>query len=251
MEAMETLRGALRPCFMGIMDKIEAMTPSMRSLSFRTRPAVWLSFAAALMLSLHSLAQATQVLDAAALRPPAGARVAIVEFSDLECPACAHANPILVQAAAQYKIPWVHHDMLIPGHPWSPVAAVNARWFDTQGKGLGDAYRNAVFANQPYIYNVRVLNQFTQKFAEDHHVTLPFSVDPEGKLAAEVRADTDLGRRTGIMHTPTIFVVTSQSKGAPYIEVQNPETDLYKTIDQALEDTKQAPAATHRTGRHK
>ncbi len=196
-------------------------------------------------------AQATPVLDASALHPPAGANVAIVEFSDLECPACAHANPLLMQAVAQYKIPWVHHDMLVPGHPWSPVAAVDARWFDTKGNGLGDEYRNAVFANQIYIYNVNVLIQFTQKFAQDHHVTLPFSIDPEGKLEAAVKADTELGRRTGVQRTPTIFIVTAHSKGAPYIEVQHPDTDLYKTIDQALEDTKQAPPPPHRATRHK
>jgi protein-disulfide isomerase len=37
----------------------------------------------------------TQVKDASALKPPAGSRVAIVEFADLECPACASANPLV------------------------------------------------------------------------------------------------------------------------------------------------------------
>ena len=222
----------------------------MRFLSHRALlPLLVLALAAGWM---PLQAQATNVLDSSALHPPAGARVAIVEFSDLECPACAHTNPILIQAVAQYKIPWVRHDLLIPGHIWSPTAAVNARYFDSKGNSLGDEYRNAIFANQPYIYNLGVLNQFTQKFAQDHHVTLPFALDPEGKFAAEVKADTALGQRTGVTHTPTIFIVTSHSKGAPYIEVQNPETDLYKTIDQALEDTKQpAPAAAphHRTAK--
>jgi protein-disulfide isomerase len=197
---------------------------------------------------LHSSAQASQattVKDASALHPPAGASVAIVEFSDLECPACASANPILMQAAAQYKIPWVRHDFIIPGHPWSPVAAVNARWFDAKGNGLGDAYRNAIFASQSSIYNVNVLADFTQKFAQSHGVALPFSIDPQGKLAALVQADTDMGTRTGIHLTPTIFIVTAHSKGAPYIQVQNAQTDLYRTIDQAIADTKQAAAATH------
>jgi protein-disulfide isomerase len=203
-----------------------------------------LAMVAPLALRLH--AQAANVLDASALHPPAGANVAIVEFSDLECPACARANPALMQAAAQYKIPWVRHDLIIPGHPWSPVAAVNARWFDTKGNGLGDAYRNAVFASQPGIYNVNVLAEFTQKFAQSHGIAMPFSVDPQGKLAADVKADSDLAKRTGVTHTPTVFIVTAHSKGAPYIEVQKPETDLFRIIDQALADTKQAAAAAHR-----
>jgi hypothetical protein len=45
-----------------------------------------------------------------------------------------------------------------------------------------------------------------------------------------------------VTHTPTVFIVTAHSKGAPYIEVQKPETDLFRIIDQALADTK--PAAT-------
>jgi protein-disulfide isomerase len=199
---------------------------------------------AATALAGQSSRQPTKVLDASALHPPAGANVAIVEFSDLECPACARANPALMQAVAQYKIPWVRRDLIIPGHPWSPVAAVNARWFDGKGNGLGDAYRNAVFAGQSSIYNVGVLATFTQNFAQSHGITMPFGVDPQGKLAAEVKADTALGMRTGVTLTPTIFIVTAHSKGAPYIEVLNPETDLFRSIDQALADTKQ-PAATH------
>ncbi len=198
---------------------------------------------APLALRLH--AQATNVLDASALHPPAGANVAIVEFADLECPACARANPAVMQAAAQYKIPWVRHDLIIPGHPWSPVAAVNARWFDTKGNGLGDDYRNAVFANQSSIYNVNVLAEFTQKFAQSHGIAMPFSVDPQGKLAADVKADSDLGRRTGVTQTPTIFIVTAHSRGAPYIQVQKPETDLFRIIDQALADTRQPAATAH------
>ena len=234
------------------LDTMQNMSPLFRFVSHRALLPLLFAFAIApLWLPGQLRAQATNVLDASALHPPAGAAVAIVEFSDLECPACAHANPVLMQAVAQYKIPWIRHDMVIPGHPWSPVAAVNARWFDTKGNGLGDEYRNAVFANQTYIYNVNVLVQFTQKFAQDHHVTLPFSIDPDGKLEAAVKADTELGRRTGILHTPTIFIVTAHSKGAPYIEVQNPDTNLYKTIDQALEDTKAAAAPPHRAVRHK
>jgi protein-disulfide isomerase len=197
-------------------------------------------------LAGQSSRQPTNVKDASALHPPAGASVAIVEFSDLECPACARANPYLMQAVAQYKIPWVRRDLIIPNHPWSPTAAVNARWFDSKGNGLGDAYRNAVFANQSSIYNVNVLATFTQNFAQSHGVAMPFAVDPQGKLAAAVKADTDLGMRTGVTLTPTIFIVTTHSKGAPYIEVLNPETDLFRSIDQALADTKQPAAAHHK-----
>ncbi|MGO9339892.1 MAG: DsbA family protein [Terracidiphilus sp.] len=185
-----------------------------------------------------------QVLDASALHPPAGARVAIVEFDDLQCPACAAANPILKAAAAKYHIPWVRHDFLIPYHNWSRIAAINARWLDQKSKALGDEYRDEVFANQASIYNPDSLAQFTQKFAQGHGVALPFAIDPQGKLAHEVDADVDLARRTGIKLTPTVFVVTAGGKGAPFTQVMNPAQQLYTTIDQAIADTAAAPKAT-------
>ncbi len=185
----------------------------------------------------------TVIHDASALKPPAGARVAIVEFADMECPVCGTTNPIIKAAAVRYKIPWVRHDFLIPYHAWSPIAAVNARWFDIKSKALGDEYRDQVFANQSSIYNPDVLRQFTEKFAHSHGIALSFAVDPQGKLADEVKADSDLGRRTGIEHTPTVFIVTANSNGAPYIEVLHPDQDLYRTIDQALSDTASARPA--------
>jgi len=184
----------------------------------------------------------TQIHDASALKPPTGARVAIVEFVDMECPVCGTTNPIVRAAAAKYKIPLVRHDFLIPYHAWSLDASVNARWFDiNKSKAVGDEYRDQVFANQSSIYNLGVLRQFTQKFAQSHGIALPFSVDPQGKLAAEVKADSDLGRRTGIVHTPSVFVVKANSKGAPYIEVEHPAQELYAMIDQAIAETS-APA---------
>ncbi len=191
-------------------------------------------------------ASGTRVQDTSALHPPAGARVAIVEFGDMECPMCGHSNPTIKAAAAQYHIPWVRHDFLIPGHVWSPVAAIDARWFDLQGKELGNEYRDSVFANQAAIYNPRVLRQFTERFAAAHHIQLPFALDPEGKLQAEVEADTELGRRTGIDHTPTVFIVMAGNRGPHYIEVLNIDQDLYRDIDQALAETPAAESASVR-----
>ncbi|MGA2851501.1 MAG: thioredoxin domain-containing protein [Terracidiphilus sp.] len=215
------------------------------SVFFRPRRA-GLSLAVAVIaflmtMSLHAQFGApppgTQVHDASALHPPAGARVALVEFEDLECPDCARANPVLKQAAATYHIPWVRHDFPLPFHNWSMIAAVNARWFDLKSKALGDEYRDAVFANQPSITSPDQLAQFTQKFAKDHGIALPFAIDPQGKLIAEVKGDYALGQRVGIEHTPTIWVVTANSKGAPFVEVVD-RTKLYQLIDQAIADTK-------------
>jgi protein-disulfide isomerase len=221
-----------------------------RALHFPAlRTIVWSSFAGAMLLiapAAHSQfgpPPTTPVHDPAALKPPPGARVAIVEFEDMECPDCGNANPVLKDAAAKYNIPWVRHDFPLPFHAWSFQAAVNARWFDSKSKKLGDDYRDAVFANQPSITNLDVLRQFTENFAKSHNIQLPFAIDPQGKFAAEVKADYALGQRIGIEHTPTIWVTTSNSKGAPFVEVVD-RTKLFQLIDQAIADTKSTSVKT-------
>ena len=224
---------------------------SLRSL-LRAR-VLFLAVATAALLAPTGLrAQSQQFHDNPALRPPAGARVAIVEFDDLECPACAHANPLLMQAQAKYHIPWIRHDFLIPYHTWSRNAAIRARWFDMQSKELGAEYRNEVFANQSSIYNPNMLIEFTQQFAQKHNVALPFAIDPEGKLAAKIDADKAIGEAIGVHLTPSIFIVTN-NPSHPWIYVQNPDTDLYRDIDQAIAISHPVAAAkpAHHVTRHR
>ena len=179
----------------------------------------------------------TPIHDASSLKPPAGARVAIVEFYDLECPQCAHENPLLMQAAAKYGIPWVRRDFPLPQHNWSLTAAINARFFDTKSPKLGNDYRDYVFANQNSIETQGDLRNFTQKFSSAHGVAVPFAVDPMGRLSDLVSADRNLGQRIGIEHTPTIFIVTNGVHAPQYAEVTD-TNKLFQMIDQALAATK-------------
>jgi protein-disulfide isomerase len=210
--------------------------------SRRNRIVLFLGFALVTLLASTAHAQfgapaTTQVHDVTALRPPAGARVAIVEFEDMECPDCSRANPLLREAAAKYNIPLIRHDFPLPFHVWSFDAAVNARWFDTKSKKIGDEYRDYIFANQISINTRGDLAQYTKTYAKSHGLAVPFAIDPQGKLAALVKADYALGQRVGIEHTPTIWVVTANSKGAPFVEVVD-RSKLYQLIDQAIADTR-------------
>ncbi|MFZ1938706.1 MAG: thioredoxin domain-containing protein [Terracidiphilus sp.] len=206
------------------------------------RAASCLLFAVLLAFAVPGRAQfgapeTTHVQDASSLKPPAGAHVAIIEFYDLECPLCAQTNPSLIAAASQYKIPWIRHDFLIPGHPWSPQAAINARFFDSKNQKLGNDYRDYVFANQNSIETLDELRNWTQKFAQAHGIALPFAIDPMGKFAAQVQADVDLGKRIGIDHTPTIFIVANGGRAPAYTEVID-RSKLFQTIDQVLAETR-------------
>ncbi len=223
------------------MSRFFTLSPSDRNR--RNRIGLFLGLAGlTLLMAATAHAQfgapvTTQVHDPSALRPPAGARVAIVEFADMECPDCARANPLLRDAAAKYGIPLLRHDFPLPFHNWSFNAALNARWFDTKSKKTDDEYRDYIFANQIMINNPGDLTQYTATFAKSHGLAIPFAIDPQGKLAAEVKADYALGQRIGIEHTPTIWVVTANSKGAPFVEVVD-RSKLYQLIDQAIANTR-------------
>jgi protein-disulfide isomerase len=163
------------------------------------------------------------------LRPPKGARIAIVIFEDLECPDCRRAAPLVEEAGKTYKIPVVIHDFPLPFHKWSFQAAIIARYFDAKSKPLSIEYRDYIFQHQPEI-TADNLRAFSEKFAADHKVVLPFVVDPQGKLAAAITADRDLGKEIHIEHTPTLYVVSNKTQGKPFVEVVD-RSQLFQLID--------------------
>jgi protein-disulfide isomerase len=200
------------------------------------RSLVWLLAFTVQLLVGSLLAWGT---DTSMLRPPKGSKVAIVMFEDLECPDCARAAPLVHDAAKAYKIPLVQHDFPLKQHPWSFEAAVNARYFDTKSAKLGDDYRLYIFQNQPYITKEN-LRGYTERFAEQNKVVLPFVVDPSGELAGKVKADSDLGQRIPLDHTPTIYIVSNTARGISSVEVKD-RTQLYQMLDQAMKDAVDPP----------
>ena len=193
---------------------------------------------AALLLSLAGVAahaqtavggQVTAFRDTSMLKPPPGVKVAVIEWEDLECPACRNAFPIVHSAIAHYHIPLVRYDFQIPGHIWSHEASIYARYMqDKISPELATDYRRQVFASQFRIASKDDLNQFTQQFMTSHGKQMPFVVDPTKQLEREVNADDALGQKLGLQETPTIVVVTPKG----WIQVRD-VMDLYQAIDQA------------------
>jgi protein-disulfide isomerase len=167
--------------------------------------------------------------DPSLLRPPKGAPLALIVFQDLQCPKCRSDSPLEQQAAKAYKIPVVLHDFPLPMHNWSFNAAVIARYFDSQSKDLGNQFRDFIFEHQPEI-TPDTLQSFAQRFAAEHKVQLPFVVDPQGKFAAEVNADKELGKQVGVQHTPTIYIVSSKNPSRPFVEVTD-TSQLFQMIE--------------------
>lgn len=184
-----------------------------------------------------SKAASTPALDKVkALRPPAGAKVAIVVFEDLQCPDCARAKPLLAEAQRKYNVPLVRRDFPLPMHNYAFQAAVIGRYFDTQSKELGGAWRDYVYKNQASL-KPETIQARAQEFAQSQGKSLPFLVDPNGKLAQAVRADFQLGQRIGIQHTPTIFVVSNSKTAQPFVEIVD-RSQLNRIIEETIKSAK-------------
>jgi protein-disulfide isomerase len=199
-----------------------------------------------ILIALLALNLASFAGDTSVLRPPKGSKVALIVFEDLQCPDCSRAAPLLRDAAKKYNIPLVQYDFPLPMHNWSFEAAVNARYFDSKSKQIGDEYRLYIFQNQPQITKDN-LRGMTERFADEHKIALPFVVDPNGELAAKVRADFQIGQRVGIDHTPTIYVVSDTTRGQPFVEVVD-RSQLYQLIDRVQKEAgESSPSKTAST----
>ena len=177
--------------------------------------------------------QGDQFKDTSMLKLPAGARAAIFEMEDLECPACGHAAPIVHAALERYKIPFLRYDFPLSQHIWSRDAAITARYLqDKVSPELAEQYRLDVFASQLSINSKEDLQNFTVSWFKKHGKTAPFALGPDSLFGLEVQADQRLGERLGVQHTPTIIVL------APHGWVQVVDvSQLYAVIDQALAQT--------------
>lgn len=215
------------------------MLAKVLRLRLSTMPRIVLSASLSLLLSLTMVSARAQISvppnqvshfrDTSMLVPPPGAKVAIIEWEDLECPACAHAFPFVHMAVDHYHIPLVRYDFLIPGHMWSREGTLYARYLqDKVSPELATQYRREIFASQFKIASKDDLNRFTQEFFTQHGKQLPFVIDPTGEIQRQVNADVALGNKLGLMETPTIVVVTPKG----WIQVKD-VSDLYQAIDQA------------------
>jgi protein-disulfide isomerase len=180
---------------------------------------------------------ASRAADGSSLKPPPGARVAIIVFEDLECPDCARAYPVVWDAAKKHNIPVVLHDFPLQMHPWSFDAAVFARYFDTKSQKLGDDFRGYIYQNQPQI-DKQNLRQWVDKFASAKNSPVPFVLDPDGQFKNKILADRQMGNQIGLQHTPTIFVVGNGGAATPAVEV-----DDRTMLDQIIEDMLQKSPA--------
>lgn len=200
-----------------------------------------------ILLTALGLSVCAFATDASSLKPPRGAKAAIVMFEDLQCPDCSRAYSMVWEVAAAHKVPVVLHDFPLPMHNWAFEAAVWARYFDRISSDLGNDFRKFIYANQIQVSRDNLL-QWAQRFAGENKTAVPLDKDkdkdPDGKLAALVKADFALGQRIGVEHTPTIWVVGNGGVSQPLVEEVKDRDKLGQMIDDVLSKAQPVSAVT-------
>lgn len=163
---------------------------------------------------------------------PANAPVTVVEYADLECPMCARLQEFLEkQLLPKYgdKVRVIFKEFPIPGHDWSPTAAVANECAYEINPSAFSSYRTLIFANQTTINaaNVRERLLSLGDQAGLDTVKLATCIDSKASLPR-----VEAGRREGndleVNRTPTSFV-----NGKVIIGLQT-ESAWDKVIGEAL-----------------
>jgi protein-disulfide isomerase len=147
---------------------------------------------------------------------PATAKVAIVEFSDFQCPFCSRVTPTLQRIEKEYgnqvRIYFRHNPL--PFHQNAPLAAEAAVAAQDQGKFW--EMHDKMFANQQALDRAG-LEKDAQEIGLDMGKFKASLDNHAGK--ARVDADLALGRQIGVQGTPNFYIDGYNIQGAQPYEV--------------------------------
>jgi protein-disulfide isomerase len=134
----------------------------------------------------------------------AGARVAVVEYGDFECPNCKQAAPavkLLLQRFAGRMQVGFRHFPLEEVHPHALHAAMAAEAAAAQGKFW--PMHDLLFENQARL-ELHHLRSYAERLELD---LVRFDGEMrEGLYLQRIREAVEEGRRSGVRGTPTFFV---------------------------------------------
>ena len=138
------------------------------------------------------------------------APVTVVEFSDFQCPACAHASPLVEQILASHgdKVRYVRADLpLVSSHPWAFGAAVYGRAVWRQKPEAFWDFKKQVYDNQQSL-NSFALESFAEGFALEAGLDMQkFYADlADPALAEAVRRSMGAAFTAQVVGTPSFFV---------------------------------------------
>lgn len=164
---------------------------------------------------------------------PANAPVVIVEYSDLQCPACARADrflrdTVVKKYGTKVRILYAQYP-LTQLHDWAALGATASECVQQLKPDALLAFRSSVFSNQQKINHTNAREQLTSLAEQNGVNTADFSTcvnRPE--TFDRVKLQIEDGRRLEIVTTPTFVINGQVMPGLP-----KPERFL-SAVDSAL-----------------
>lgn len=188
------------------------------------------------------------------IRGNPNAPVTVINFDDLECPACAYLHQELFPAALDRygdKVRFIYRDNpLIEIHPWALRAAVDATCLANQGP---TAYWDYVDYVHTHVQEVSgdtrnlqksfsELDRIATEQAEKARLNSPqLQACLKTQDEAPVRQSMRQAAVLGLNYTPGLFVNGEEVRGIRSID------DIWRVIDRALRESETGPnkTATH------
>lgn len=178
------------------------------------------------------------------------ARIAIIEYSDFECPFCGlYEREISPQIFDNYirtgKVKLFYRDFPLPMHPRAVSAARAAKCAGDQGKFW--EMQGNLFANQMALSDAALLDRAKTLGLNTNRFTDCLS---SGKYADDIRRSVSEGQQLGIQGTPMFFFGTISPSG-DVVKVEKrimgarPYDDFKSALDELLASNKADTLSTH------
>jgi protein-disulfide isomerase len=176
---------------------------------------------------------------------PADAKVALVEFSDYQCPHCRQLYTVMQVVEQKFpQVRVVHKDFPLAGiHPWATTAAVGARCAFAQSEQGFWKVHDMIFQNQDLISSENVYEKmidFAVRAGLDKDAFKVCMALPDSKAA--IQADIDEGKAVQITSTPTVFV-----NGRPVIGGDEATLEQYINFELGPQEAKKSAAVAPAT----
>jgi len=163
--------------------------------------------------------------------------ISIVEFSDLECPHCKAAQPIVEKLVTDFpQVRYTFQQFPLPAslHPWAMKAALYADCAAHANKTAFWKYIDSIFENQAGIATATAddkLKELATTAGLDAQKLAACAVDPATQ--ARVNKSLDLGKSLDVNETPTVFINGRRVKGIANIPYDQLKALVQFEIDHA------------------
>ncbi len=163
--------------------------------------------------------------DSAHVKGSPDAAIAIVEYSDFQCPFCKKAVATLDQLLEEYdgKVKLEYRHLPVPSHEFAFKAAEASECAADQGKFW--EYHDILFERQPSL-SENSLKRYAAGIGLN--ATLFEACLGSGVMSPRVRADAEEAAKARVSSTPTFFINGKKVVGAQPIE------QFRKVIDEEL-----------------